>query len=99
MRGRNTYEFPPLSKMSHLQLHYPVRLHDGVGLKVGRLLHEASHEQHGFALGVQVATVRQLLVVGEALGHALLKDDQGLVNVPLLAATAEFVSAFAAMLL
>lgn len=38
---------------------YLVRFHDSVGLKVGRLLHEASHQQHGFAFGLQTSRVCQ----------------------------------------
>ena len=62
---------------------YLVCLHDGVGLKVGRLLHEAAHQQHGSAFGLEAARVRQGLILGETLGHALLQDDQGLVHVAL----------------
>lgn len=63
---------------------YLVRLHDGVGLKVGCLLHEASHQQHGLAFGLQTAKVRHGLIIGEALGHTLLQDDQGLVYIALV---------------
>ncbi len=62
---------------------YLVRLHDSVGLEVGCLLHEASHQQHGLAFCLEAARVRQWLVVGETLSHALLQDDQGLVYVTL----------------
>ena len=60
-----------------------VGLHDGVGLKVGRLLHEAADQQHGLALGLQQPGVRQRLVVRETLGHALLQHNQSLVHVSL----------------
>lgn len=63
---------------------YLVRLHDGVGLKVGRLLHEASHQQHGLAFCLQTARVRLGLIIREALGHALLQDDEGLVYITLM---------------
>ena len=63
---------------------YLVGFHDGIGLKVGRLLHEAAHQQHGFAFGLQAARVRQGLIVRETLGHALLQDNQGLVDITLI---------------
>lgn len=69
---------------SRNQSRHPVCLHDGVGLEVGRLLHEASHQQHGLAFGLHGARVHQGLIIGEALSHALLQDDQGLVNVALM---------------
>ncbi len=70
---------------------YLVGLHDGVGLEVGRLLHEASNQQHGFAFGLQAARVHQWLVIGETLGHALLQDDQGLVYIALITNTKGFI--------
>ena len=62
---------------------YLIGLHDGVGLKVGRLLHEASHQQHGLAFGLQGTRVQQGLVVWETLGHTLLEDNQSLVHISL----------------
>lgn len=62
---------------------YLEHLHDGVGFKVGRLLHETSDQQHGFTFSLQAASVRQWLVVRETLSHALLQDDQGLVDIAL----------------
>lgn len=70
---------------------YLVGLHDGVGLEVGRLLHEASHQQHGLAFGLQAARVCQWLLIGETLGHALLQDDQSLVYIALMTNTEAFI--------
>lgn len=60
-----------------------VHLHDGIRLEVGRLLHEAAHQQHGSAFGLQAARIRQGLIFREALGHTLLQNDQGLVDISL----------------
>lgn len=62
----------------------PVCLHDGIRLKVGRLLHEAPHQQHGFAFSLETARICQGLIFRETLSHTLLQDNQSLVDIALM---------------
>lgn len=75
-----------------MERYYLVCLHDGIGLEVGRLLHETAHQQHGLSFCLQAARVRQWWIIRKTLGNALLQDNQGLMYIALMTNTEGFVS-------
>lgn len=61
-----------MATITCMEGYYLVSLHDGIGLEVGRLLHEAAHQQHSLSFRLQAARIRHRLVIGKTLSNALL---------------------------